>query len=311
MSKRAQRIIFLVVLGGALFWVRHALILPLGPHHEVPRTEPAPSSVAVQIVPLRMGSATVPPCGLAGAATCFAVKEMAHAAFLVKHPRGNFLIDAGLSSNAAEDLGRFSFLTRQLLKFRQEGALATLLATLKVKPDFVILTHAHWDHASGLRDLDHPRVIVGPGEQEFIRDYPKTMEPSVQADHFANAKLETFAWDGPPYETFARSHDLFGDGSVVIVPLQGHTPGSIGIFVNGVKGRRVFFVGDAAWSRDGVSIPSHKLLPMSRLVDHDLALVSDGLWAMHDLQQREPSLLIVPTHDAAAFAELHALAEER
>lgn len=310
MSKRAQRIVFFVVLVAALIWVRRSLILPLGPHREVGRAVPASTAVAVRVTPLRMGSATVPRCGMAGAASCLQAREMSHSAFLVQHPRGTFLIEAGLSSRGGEDVARFSFLPRQLLKFRPEGSLGTLLKTLKVTPDFVILTHAHWDHASGLRDLDHPRVIVGPGEQEFIKSWPATEEPSVQAEHFANAKLETVAWDGPAYETFAKSHDLFGDGAVVIVPMPGHTPGSIGVVVNGVHGRRVLFVGDAAWSRDGVNLPSHKPSIMSRMVDHDLPAVSDALWNLHDLQQREPDLLIVPTHDAAAFNELRALTQQ-
>ena len=38
--------------------------------------------------------------------------------------------------------------------------------------------------------------------------------------------------------------DLFDDGSVVFVPLPGHTGGSNGMFVNLRSGKRFFFMGD-------------------------------------------------------------------
>ncbi|WP_425300293.1 ABC transporter permease subunit, partial [Nocardia farcinica] len=37
--------------------------------------------------------------------------------------------------------------------------------------------------------------------------------------------------DGPPVLSLARSRDVFGDGSVVLVDLAGHTPGSFGVLL--------------------------------------------------------------------------------
>ena len=44
---------------------------------------------------------------------------------------------------------------------------------------------------------------------------------------------------------FDESADLYRDGSVVVVPLRGHTPGSVGVFVNLSPSRRLFYVGDS------------------------------------------------------------------
>jgi len=49
--------------------------------------------------------------------------------------------------------------------------------------------------------------------------------------------------DGPPVLTFTRSHDLFGDGSVVLVDLAGHTPGSVGVLLHTSAGP-VLLAGD-------------------------------------------------------------------
>lgn len=46
----------------------------------------------------------------------------------------------------------------------------------------------------------------------------------------------------PPLPRVPRSFDLYGDGTVVLVPLPGHTPGSLSTFVN-LPGLRIFHVG--------------------------------------------------------------------
>jgi glyoxylase-like metal-dependent hydrolase (beta-lactamase superfamily II) len=90
--------------------------------------------------------------------------------------------------------------------------------------------------------------------------------------------------------------------------MPGHTPGSIGIFLRSVGGRRLLFVGDAAWSMNGVEIPSHKLAPFSHLTDDDPAQLSETLWRLHHLHQLQPDVVIVPSHDAEALKEVSELA---
>lgn len=264
------------------------------------------------VLPLRVGSRSAPRCAPAGAESCFDSAQIVHAAYLVKHPKGTFLIDTGLSTKGREDLGRFPFMERIALDYTTEGNLKDALAAAgSPKIDFVLVTHAHWDHTSGLVDLDHPRVFFGPGEAEFIRSFPKDKPPSVMPEHLQGASVETFAWDGPAYENFPASHDWFGDGSVVLVPLPGHTPGSMGIFLNTVRGRRLLFVGDAGWSIDAIARPSHKLKPMSDLVDNDREKLSETLWRLHHLHARDPGILIVPTHDGRALEEVKALSSPK
>jgi len=264
-------------------------------------------SVPLEIVALRMGTQKAPGCAPAGEASCLSCKELVHAAFVVKHPRATFLVDAGLSRRSRDDLSRFSLVDRAVFEYAEEGSLGELLASIDEVPDFAIVTHAHWDHTGGLVDLRSPRVMLGPGEAEFVRAFPKGKPPTVMPDHLHDARLETFAWDGGPIENFERSHDLFGDGSVVFVPLPGHTPGSIGVLLDSVKGQRVLFVGDAVWSMRGVELPSHKSAPLSDLADHDTASLSDTLWKLHHLHAHDPALLIVPTHDGEAFRAVAAL----
>ena len=254
-----------------------------------------------------MASKKQPACGLVGDASCLRSVEQVYAAYLVRHGATTFLIDAGMGRQAEEDYRRFSWLFRQALRIEPTVGLGDLLAKRGNPPiDFVLLTHVHWDHSSGLRDLPGVKVVTSAADRLYIDGY-RGKEPAVMREHFEGVKLETFAWDGPPYENFPASHDLFGDGAVVLVPLPGHTPGSIGIFVNNVEGRRLFFVGDAVWNRDGIRLPSQKLRLLSRRVDWNADQLSDAIWRLRHLTESHPDLIIVPAHDGAALREVGAL----
>lgn len=263
----------------------------------------------VTIVPLLMGRSTAPRCAAAGEATCFQPIQMVHTSYLIKHPKGNLLVDAGLSAKAREDVARFSWLRRRMMDYNDDGE-GSLRAGLKRagNPDirYVVLTHVHWDHTSGLRDLVKPRVLMSAEDITFAQK-PGHEEGTVMPHHLEGAEITPVTWDGPPVENFTASHDLFGDGSVVLVRLPGHTPGSLGVLVTRVRGKRVLFVGDTAWSLDAVAIPSHKLSLM-RFVDHDAAGLSEALWRLHHLSKRDRDLLIVPTHDGRAFQAVSELA---
>src|SRR5439155_1313058 len=74
--------------------------------------------------------------------------------------------------------------------------------------------------------------------------------------HLARARVEKLTFPGPAYEGFDKSQDVLGDGSIVAVPTPGHTSGATSYFVNSGDGHRWFFVGDAAWVKEGFAAPA-------------------------------------------------------
>jgi N-acyl homoserine lactone hydrolase len=46
---------------------------------------------------------------------------------------------------------------------------------------------------------------------------------------------------------------VWGDGSIVLVPAPGHTPGSIVAFIALPTGKRYALIGDLTWQLEGVT----------------------------------------------------------
>ena len=108
--------------------------------------------------------------------------------------------------------------------------------------------------------------------------------------------------DGPPVLTFTRSHDLFGDGSVVLVDLAGHTPGSVGVLLHTSAGH-VLLAGDAAWHTYQVEDIRQKSSYPGGLADDDRA---ESFRTLHRPQAIKDRVTVVPTHDPDAAKRLRA-----
>jgi glyoxylase-like metal-dependent hydrolase (beta-lactamase superfamily II) len=163
--------------------------------------------------------------------------------------------------------------------------------------DFVLPTHLHWDHISGLLELP-PKVVVRtrPIERDFAfgADNPPL---GVARGPLKGRQFDTYELDGPPVLTFDRSHDLFADGSIVLVDLAGHTPGSVGVLLNLDADRQVLLVGDAVWYRLQISLLREKAPLPGQLVDNDR---DEAFAVIHRLRALPSAVEVIPSHDRAA-----------
>src|SRR5205823_6432119 len=103
---------------------------------------------------------------------------------------------------------------------------------------YVLISHGHIDHAGGMVDLPGVTAMMSSEEWAFMQRIAprKTIAVIPAHEKTLEGRVKEIEWSGNAYETFDDSADLFGDGSVVAVKLSGHTPGSIGTFVNVAPG---------------------------------------------------------------------------
>ena len=224
------------------------------------------------------------------------------AAFLIEHGGRRLLLDTGLGQRIAQQYaadmprwGRPFFRAPEAVHpVRRQLDAAGLGAVQRI-----VLTHAHWDHASGLEDFPGAEVWAAEAELATVRAARSGIGTAWPSQVGSPAlRWQAMAFAGPAFEGFERSEDLFGDGRVVAVPMAGHTPGSLGVFVTVSSGRRFFFVGDVVWTTLALAQGRPKFWPARQLVDADAERTRHTIDLIRAAQRRDPALVVVPAHDA-------------
>jgi glyoxylase-like metal-dependent hydrolase (beta-lactamase superfamily II) len=241
---------------------------------------------------------------------------MTAGSILVRHPAGDLLIDAGNSSRFSQDVSVYPFWLRLKLKslagqLNPDVPLPELLRRAGENPAklrWAILSHVHLDHAGGVMDLPHLPVLMTREELQFANDaeaQAKGYVIAAYAEKLPPPSAPTLQFEQKPYETFGESADLYKDGSVVAVPLRGHTPGSVGIFVNLSPTRRFFYVGDSVDDERGFEERVGKPL-LLRDSDNDPALANQIVSRLSELHEKVPALAIIPAHGRSAYKKFFA-----
>ena len=167
--------------------------------------------------------------------------------FLIEHPQaGPFLVDTGLhasvAADPAENLGKLAKAVYSIDMDAADAAPEQIRAR-GVDPDaieLVLMTHLHYDHASGATQFPGATFLVERREWEaaagggFLQGYHRP--------HFDPA----LRWRAIDVE---RESDLFGDGSVRLLHTPGHTRGHLSLLLRLESGARLLLTADAAYAQ--------------------------------------------------------------
>jgi N-acyl homoserine lactone hydrolase len=175
--------------------------------------------------------------------------------FLICHPSGKkILVDTAWDSRVREHPVRsitFPMWVASKPILSKGEAVDEQLAKKGVKPSelaYVILTHMDIDHDSGLRLVQEaPHILISPEEEKALH----SKDPRYVKKPYRGIKLETIVWDGN-YGPFAKSWDIFKDGSVVAFLTPGHSEGSLSLKVE-KDGKFALVVGDSGYNEDSWS----------------------------------------------------------
>jgi glyoxylase-like metal-dependent hydrolase (beta-lactamase superfamily II) len=162
--------------------------------------------------------------------------KAADACFLIRHPKGDLLWDTGLpKSIAAQKDG----VTNGPFALRIPVTLEEQLAQINVSAsdiDYVSISHSHFDHAGNLNDYAAATWLVHENEYDAMFSDAARANPQLIAGYNKMEDAEKIIFQG--------DYDVFGDGSVMILAMPGHTPGHTVLHVNLENNGPVLLTGD-------------------------------------------------------------------
>jgi N-acyl homoserine lactone hydrolase len=222
-------------------------------------------------------------------------RHFAATAVLVTHPEGDLLIDAGFGSDIAAHVHAQPWFARAAYQ-------ATSTASEQLDAGGydrgrlrgVLITHSHWDHVSGLDQLQVP-IWTNAGELQYAAE---ARDGKVFRAVSKGHEIHRYEFAEAPYLGFPSTYDVYKDGSVVVALAGGHTTGSVIVFVALPAGKRYAFIGDVAWQLDGVRKPAERPLLMRKLADVDAGQVRVDLLRVASLAS---VMQLVPAHDVSAY----------
>jgi len=145
--------------------------------------------------------------------------------YLIRHPNGTMVWDTGIPALVAE-LPDGLAVAGGKIRFFLDKSFPAQLKEQGISPDTIdhlAISHMHPDHAGNANVFSNATWYVQEAE------YKAAFGPNAKALNFIPKTYEQL--NNGKVMKLRGHHDVFGDGSVVIVPAPGHTPGHQILFV--------------------------------------------------------------------------------
>ena len=225
------------------------------------------------------------------------VRRMFVPCYLIRHPRGDLLWDAGLDpaivGQGAVNAGAFTMTYARSLVDQMDD--------MGLSPDdveFMALSHMHFDHVGAATQFPNARLLIQAAEYEaaFLRpgDYGGVYDIQQYGGLAGNSR-----------QLLTGDHDVFGDGTVMIISAPGHTPGHQVLLVHLRNAGPVLLSGDLYHfraTRRLRAVPTFntnadQTLASMAKVERLIEETGAALWIEHDWALAQALRLAPAAHD--------------
>ncbi len=220
--------------------------------------------------------------------------------YVIEHPQfGRFIIDSGVADvfKKNPEEAPVAWLVKKFMHLERLDIHVTTHRWLEQNPGkltALFLTHMHLDHIMGIPDFakDVP-VYVGPGEAQTRSFQNLFVAGTTDAMFEGQSSLRELQFAPAADGNDLQTSDFFGDGSLFVLWVPGHTPGSLAFLINAEQGPQLV-VGDTCHTRWGWE---HHVAPGS--FTSDQTMNAKSLDALEALASEIPGLKVHLGHQSA------------
>lgn len=224
--------------------------------------------------------------------------------YLIDHPdHGLMMVDAAINWEQANEHDGFynhNYMVSRLLTVEDEYRLTTE-QELQVQVEklgyklenirTVFMTHSHDDHAGGLRNLPNAKAVISKEDWEKGTSiYPYSFD-------LVKDNLELFTYDSGVFMNFSNSLDYFGDGSVILLPTPGHSPGHSAVLLQTAE-YDLLFMGDTPYTLNHMSIEEVRQMTLGGIDEENQLEATRNLQKLVDA---EPDTVMLFAHDYSDY----------
>ena len=164
-------------------------------------------------------------------------KTLADAFYVIQHPKGNLMWDGGLPESLVALPEPYTDPSGAFTVSRKDSVV-NQLKTIGLKPDdfqYLALSHSHFDHVGHAYAFKNSTWLVQEDELNFFtNDSAKVKQPDIYNALKDLNKIKKLNGD----------YDVFGDSTVVIKRMPGHTIGHQVLFVDLGFEKPILLTGD-------------------------------------------------------------------
>ena len=165
-----------------------------------------------------------------------ATNYMSVPCFLVAHPKGTMMWDVGAVPDRAFTPGGAPATLRYATSVRPLTAQLAEIGYAPADITYLALSHFHWDHVGNANVFSSATWLVRKVERDVM--FAEPASPRTEPANYSalrTSKTVIVTKDG---------HDVFGDGTVVIMAAAGHSPGHQVLFVKLAQTGPIVLSGD-------------------------------------------------------------------
>jgi glyoxylase-like metal-dependent hydrolase (beta-lactamase superfamily II) len=216
-------------------------------------------------------------------------KHLTNSCYLIEHSDGTLFWDTGLPDSIA-GLSDGKDVRKGMLHLSLSKTLLLQLSESAIDPSqitYLAASHLHDDHVGNVAYFPAARWLVQAVEYD-VAFGEKAHERGFHPDVYKTL-------ENNPVELLHGNHDVFGDGSVVILFMPGHTEGHQVLYVDLPQTGPIVLSGDLyhfTRNREIYGIPvinfsKKQTIRSFASLDEILELSGAQLWIQHDKEQNE------------------------